>query len=55
MLGIRNAPVAQWIEHWASDPVVVGSSPAGRASIRSQNEASSRLLKKGFYGRETTW
>ena len=25
------APVAQWIEHWASDPGVAGSSPAGRA------------------------
>ena len=26
------APVAQWIEHWASDPGVAGSSPAGRAT-----------------------
>ena len=27
-----NAPVAQWIEHWASDPGVAGSSPARRAT-----------------------
>ncbi len=26
----NNAPVAQWTEHWASDPGVAGSSPAGR-------------------------
>ena len=26
------APVAQWIEHWASDPGVAGSSPARRAT-----------------------
>ena len=25
------APVAQWIEHRSSKPVVVGSNPAGRA------------------------
>ncbi len=28
------APVAQWIEHWASDPGVAGSSPARRAIER---------------------
>ena len=27
------APVAQWIEHWASDPGVAGSTPAGRANF----------------------
>ena len=30
------APVAQWIEHLASDQVVVGSSPAGGASHLSR-------------------
>ena len=28
---LHAAPVAQWIEHWASDPGVAGSTPAGRA------------------------
>ena len=27
------APVAQRIEHWASDPGVAGSNPVGRATI----------------------
>ena len=26
-----HAPVVQWIERWIADPVVVGSTPAGRA------------------------
>ncbi len=26
-----QAPVAQWIEHWSSEPGVAGSNPAGRA------------------------
>ena len=30
---VKYAPVAQRIEHWASDPGVAGSSPAGRASL----------------------
>ena len=30
----RLAPVAQWIEHWASDPGAVGSTPARRAKFR---------------------
>jgi hypothetical protein len=28
---VNRAPVAQWIEHRTSNPVVVGSSPTGRA------------------------
>ena len=35
-----DAPVAQWIEYWASNPGVAGSSPAGRATI----EAKSALI-----------
>ncbi len=31
-----HAPVAQWIEHWASDPGVAGSTPARRAISRHQ-------------------
>ena len=27
-----HAPVAQWIEHWTSDPRVGGSTPSGRAT-----------------------
>ena len=33
------APVAQWIEHRTSNPVVVGSSPTGRASFEGPNES----------------
>ena len=32
---VPKAPVAQWIEHWASDPGVAGSTPARRANTRS--------------------
>ena len=35
-----DAPVAQRIEYWASNPGVAGSSPAGRATI----EAKSALI-----------
>ncbi len=28
-----NAPVAQWIEHWSSEPGVVGSNPPRRATL----------------------
>ena len=28
----RDAPVAQRIEYWASDPGVAGSNPVGRAN-----------------------
>ena len=34
-----HAPVAQWIEHWTSDPRVGGSTPSGRA-ISSLSQAS---------------
>ena len=30
---VTGAPVAQWIEHRTSNPVVVGSSPTGRATF----------------------
>ncbi len=29
-----HAPIAQRIEHWSSKPVVAGSNPAGRATVR---------------------
>ena len=41
-----NAPVAQWIEYWASNPGVAGSSPAGRATIK--HEQALRLIIRGF-------
>ena len=28
-----RAPVAQWIEHWSSEPGVVGSNPPRRATL----------------------
>jgi hypothetical protein len=31
-----HAPVAQWIEHRPSKPRVAGSTPAGRANLRSR-------------------
>ena len=37
----KNAPVAQWIEHLASDQGVVGSSPARRARVNDSERDKS--------------
>ena len=39
-----RAPVAQWTEHWASDPGVAGSSPARRATRKFSRRQKSRRL-----------
>jgi hypothetical protein len=38
---IPRAPVAQWIEHRPSKPRVAGSTPAGRANLRSVSSLAS--------------
>ena len=43
----HNAPVAQRIEYWASDPGVVGSNPARRA-ILDKTKASKIFLGASF-------
>ena len=35
---ITNAPVAQWIEHRTSNPVVVGSNPTRGACVNTTSE-----------------
>ncbi len=46
------APVAQWIEHWASDPGVAGSSPARRATTFSTPSGRSVRLPRTVAGNQ---
>ena len=39
-----KAPVAQWIEYWPPKPGVVGSNPAGRATVDVRFDRSNRRV-----------
>jgi hypothetical protein len=40
----KNAPVAQWIEHWSSKPGVVGSNPPGRAIFNRRLSGRNNMI-----------